>query len=144
MLIRLWVLDEAVLTCRCTHNLCFEQKFEKFKNIHLEDFNFYISQIHCILHGHVFVMICLVVFPVGATRVFYPHPVQCIVPILWRMDHSDIKHTVDCIPYKKVKSLVHNEFQIFLTLVQKNVIRTAIYLNSGVLIVQMFYVAEKM
>ena len=27
---RLWVLDEAVLTS--THNLCFEQKYEKYQN----------------------------------------------------------------------------------------------------------------
>ena len=44
---RLWVLAEAVLMC--THNLCFEQKQEKYRKI----FMFYNFRNHCILHGHV-------------------------------------------------------------------------------------------
>ena len=33
--IRFFSLNEAVLTC--THNLCFEQKFEKFENVSTEN-----------------------------------------------------------------------------------------------------------
>ena len=35
---RLWVLDEAVL--RSTHNLCFQQKYEKYQNFYLKIFIF--------------------------------------------------------------------------------------------------------
>ena len=66
---RLWVLVR-VLTCTCTHNLCFEQKkcvptiyglSKNKKNINFftdESYIFYNCKNLCILHGHVFVMIC--------------------------------------------------------------------------------------
>ena len=37
----LWVLDEAVLTC--THNICFEQKYENRQTISNENCHFYSS-----------------------------------------------------------------------------------------------------
>ena len=51
---RLWVLGEAVLTS--THNLCFEQKYEKYQMFSNEIFNVYNFKNLWILHGHVFVM----------------------------------------------------------------------------------------
>ena len=45
---------EAVLTC--THNLCFEQKYEKNKKISTEIVIFTAVKNRCILHGCVFVM----------------------------------------------------------------------------------------
>ena len=52
---RLWVLDEAVLTC--THNLCFEQKKKNTKIFLIK--LFFSSQFKknlCILHREIFVM----------------------------------------------------------------------------------------
>ena len=39
----------------CTHNLCFEQKYEKHHFFLLKMFNFYNLKNLCILHGHVFI-----------------------------------------------------------------------------------------
>ena len=58
----LWVLvriNEAVLTC--THNICFEQKYEKSKNMkkvkknQLKIVIYTAMKNRCILHGRVFV-----------------------------------------------------------------------------------------
>ena len=46
---RLWVLT-------CTHNLCFEQKYENSKKNQLKIVIFTAVKEHCMLHGHVFVM----------------------------------------------------------------------------------------
>ena len=60
---RLWVIvrSEAVLTC--THNLCFEQKLVKISFFSSENFQFLQKKKKkkkiCILHGRVFVMLCL-------------------------------------------------------------------------------------
>ena len=45
----LWVLT-------CTHNICFEQKYEKVKKIQLKIVIFTAVKIRCLLHGRVFVM----------------------------------------------------------------------------------------
>ena len=47
-------LTEAVLTC--THNICFEQKYEKCQKNQQKIVIFTAVNIDCILHGHVFVM----------------------------------------------------------------------------------------
>ena len=51
---RLWVLIEAVLTC--THNLCFEQRYEKSKTFQPKIVIFTDVKNRCMLHGRVFVM----------------------------------------------------------------------------------------
>ena len=61
---RLWVLvrtastrrrlDEAVLTG--THNLCFEQKHEKYQGFLSENFHFLVVKFSVYLNRHVFVM----------------------------------------------------------------------------------------
>ena len=48
-------LTEAVLTC--THNLSFEQKYEKSKKKSTENCHFYSRKKYCMLHGRVFVML---------------------------------------------------------------------------------------
>ena len=47
-------LTEAVLTS--THNLCFEQKFEKYQNFYLKIFLFLVVQFSIYLNRHVSVM----------------------------------------------------------------------------------------
>ena len=47
-------LSEAVLTC--THNLCFEQKYEKSKKLSPKIVIFTAVKNHYMLHGRVFVM----------------------------------------------------------------------------------------
>ena len=59
---RLWVHVRTASARRfltCTHNLCFEQKYQIFV---LKVFNFYVRKIY-ILHGRVFVMNYLTVVP---------------------------------------------------------------------------------
>ena len=55
---RLWVLvrvlGEAVLTS--THNLCFEQKYEKYQNFYLKIFLFLVVKFSIYLNRRVFVM----------------------------------------------------------------------------------------
>ena len=51
---RLNRLIEAVLTC--THNICFEQKYENSKKNQLKIVIFTAVKNRCILHGRVFVM----------------------------------------------------------------------------------------
>ena len=48
-------LDEAVLTS--THNLCFEQKYEKYQNFLSENFRFLVVKFSVYLNRRVFVMI---------------------------------------------------------------------------------------
>ena len=50
-------LAEAVLTS--THNLCFEQKYEKYQNVLSENFPFLVVKFSMYLNRHVFVMVCL-------------------------------------------------------------------------------------
>ena len=47
-------LNEAVLTC--THNICFEQKYENSKKIQLKIVIFTALKNCCILHGRVYIM----------------------------------------------------------------------------------------
>ena len=47
-------LTETVLTC--THNICFEQKYEKVKQIQLKNVIFTAVKNRCILHRRFFVM----------------------------------------------------------------------------------------
>ena len=51
---RLWVLTEAVLTS--THNLCFEQKYEKYQSFLSENFQFLEVKFSIYLNRRVFVM----------------------------------------------------------------------------------------
>ena len=51
---RLNRLVEAVLTS--THNLCFEQKYEKYHNFLSENFPFLVVKFSIYLNRHVFVM----------------------------------------------------------------------------------------
>ena len=51
---RLWVLGEAILTS--THNLCFEQKYEKYQNFLSENFHFLVVKFSVYLNRLVFVM----------------------------------------------------------------------------------------
>ena len=46
--------DEAVLTN--THNICFEQKYEKYQNVLSENFNCLVVKFSVYLNGHVFIM----------------------------------------------------------------------------------------
>ena len=50
-------LAEAVLTS--THNLCFEQKYEKYQNFLSENFHFSMVKFSVFLNKRVFVMIKL-------------------------------------------------------------------------------------
>ena len=47
-------LDEAVLTS--THNLCFEQKYEKYKIFYLKNCHFLVVKLSVYLNRRVFVM----------------------------------------------------------------------------------------
>ena len=47
-------LGEAVLTS--THNLCFEQKYEKYQNFYVKIFIFLVVKFSVYLNRHVFVM----------------------------------------------------------------------------------------
>ena len=40
----------------CTHNLCFEQKYENSKKYSIENCHFYSHVNGCMLHGRVFIM----------------------------------------------------------------------------------------
>ena len=40
----------------CTHNLCFEQKYEKYHNFLSENFHFLVVKFSVYLNRHVFVM----------------------------------------------------------------------------------------
>ena len=51
---RLHRLAEAVLTS--THNLCYEQKYEKYQNFSSESFHFMVIQFSIYLNRRVFVM----------------------------------------------------------------------------------------
>ena len=42
-----------------THNLCFEQKYEKYQKILSENFHFLVVKFSIYLNRHVFVMTCL-------------------------------------------------------------------------------------
>ena len=42
----------------CTHDLCFEQKYEKSPKNSTGNCLFYAVKNHCMLHGRVFVMKC--------------------------------------------------------------------------------------
>ena len=53
---RLWVLDEAVLTS--THNLCFEQKCEKYWFFYVKKCHFLVVKFSVYLNRRVFVMHC--------------------------------------------------------------------------------------
>ena len=50
-------LDEAVLTS--THNLCFEQKYEKYKDFLSENFHFLVVKFSVYLNRRVFVMLSI-------------------------------------------------------------------------------------
>ena len=50
-------LVEAVLTS--THSLCFEQKYEKYRNFLSENFHFLVVKFSVYLNRHVFVMIVI-------------------------------------------------------------------------------------
>ena len=50
-------LDEAVLTS--TYNLCFEQKYEKYRIFLSENFHFWVVKFSVYLNRHVFVMVCI-------------------------------------------------------------------------------------
>ena len=39
-----------------THNLCFEQKYEKYPNFYLKIFHFLVVKFSVYFNGHVFVM----------------------------------------------------------------------------------------
>ena len=52
--IRLNRLTEAVLTS--THNLCFEQKYEKYQNFLSENFHFLVVKFSVYLNRRVFIM----------------------------------------------------------------------------------------
>ena len=49
---------EAVLTS--THNLCFEQDYEKYQNLLSENFPFLVAKFSIYLNRHVFVMVLLI------------------------------------------------------------------------------------
>ena len=51
-----------------THNLCFEQKYEKYKNFLSENFHFLVIKFSVYLNRHVFVMIGAVFY------VYLHHP----------------------------------------------------------------------
>ena len=40
----------------CTHNLCFEQKYEKYQNFLSEHFHFLVVKFSVYLNRHVFIM----------------------------------------------------------------------------------------
>ena len=46
--------NEAVLTS--THNLCFEQEYEKYQNLFFENFPFFVGKFSIYLNRRVFVM----------------------------------------------------------------------------------------
>ena len=48
-------LTKVVLTS--THNLCFEQKYEKYQNFFTENFHFLVVKFSVYLNRHVFVII---------------------------------------------------------------------------------------
>ena len=43
-----------------THNLCFEQKYEKYQKFYLKTFSFYVVKFSIYLNRHVFVMISVI------------------------------------------------------------------------------------
>ena len=46
----------------CTHNLCFEEKYEKYQSFYLKIFSFLEVKFSRYLNRRVFVMVCLVTF----------------------------------------------------------------------------------
>ena len=54
---RLWVLVRTASVLTSTHNLCFEQKYEKYQNFLIENFHFFVVKFSVYLNRHVFVMI---------------------------------------------------------------------------------------
>ena len=56
-----------------THNLCFEQKYEKYQNFLSENFYFWIVKFSVYLNEHVF----------GMTSDLYELPIYCIYHIYW-------------------------------------------------------------
>ena len=67
-IILLIYLTEAVLTN--THNLCFEQKCEKYQNFYQKIFNFLVVKFSVYLNRRVFVMYTVPLFYKGSNR--YP------------------------------------------------------------------------
>ena len=53
---RLWVLVRTASVLTSTHNLCFEQKYEKYQRFLSEFFQFLKVKFSTYLHRHVFVM----------------------------------------------------------------------------------------
>ena len=49
----------------CTHNVCFEQKYQKYQSFSTANFKFYMC-----LHGHIFVMVIEVCVPNENSSVF--------------------------------------------------------------------------
>ena len=62
-----------------THNLCFEQKYEKYQNFLSENFPFLVVKFSIYLNRHVFVMkLCLTIFVVWSALYLYRY-FYCIV-----------------------------------------------------------------
>ena len=72
-------LDEAVLTS--THNLSFEQNYEKYQSFLSENFQFLEMKCSIYLNRRVFVMNCVKHFPsLMASRVSYHQLLICDLP----------------------------------------------------------------
>ena len=69
-------LGEAVLTS--THNLCFEQKYEKYQNFLNENFHFLVGKFSVYLNRHVFVM-------GSSTQMSNIVPVSLILTFGWQL-----------------------------------------------------------
>ena len=75
-----------------THNLCFEQKHEKYQNFLSEHFHLLVVKFSVYLNRHVFVRFvycnCVIVyvsyfnFPASGTAVFRRHGLFCATPFI--------------------------------------------------------------
>ena len=98
---RLWVLvrtAEAVLMS--THNLCFEQKYEKYQNFLSEIFHFLVVKFSLYLNRDVFVMVCLEYMSredcacTQCTLYTFSSPITAFVPCYVKSDLCML--TLDC------------------------------------------------
>ena len=67
-------MGEAVLTS--IHNLCFEQKYEKYQNFCLKKIHILVANISIYLHRRVFVMFRSSCIAIGCLKKFHPALIQ--------------------------------------------------------------------
>ena len=101
VLLFLLLLTEAVLMS--THNLCFEQNYEKYQSFLSENFQFLEVNFSLYLNRRVFVMIALYIQTFWWKILFLTqiHFIKCLVPYLPKIPDT-LSHTILVLKFKHV------------------------------------------